>query len=115
MIRVGVVGLGMMGSMHIGAYHDIKNAELAAICDKDPARAGGDLSGAWSNLGEGGGDAIDMSVVKGTTELADLLAMEDLDLVDICVPTPFHAEVVPAALASGKHVICEKTPGPHCR
>jgi len=108
MVRVGVVGLGMMGAMHIGAYRGIENAELAAICDQDPARAGGDLSGAWSNLGDGGGDAIDMSVVKGTTDIGELLAMEHVDMIDICIPTPFHADIVPQALASGKHVLCEK-------
>jgi len=38
----------------------------------------------------------------------ELIAMSDVDVVDICVPTPFHLEIVETALAAGKHVLCEK-------
>ena len=41
-----------------------------------------------------------------------LIGNADVDIVDICVPTPDHADIVCAALAAGKHVFCEK---PLCR
>jgi predicted dehydrogenase len=37
-----------------------------------------------------------------------LLAIPDLDLVDICAPTMAHPELALAALKAGKHVLCEK-------
>ena len=108
MVNVGVVGLGMMGVMHINAYNKLDNARLVAICDQDAARASGDLSGAWSNLEMDDSNALDMSIIQGTTLLEEILAMDQVDLIDICVPTPFHQVVIQAALAAGKHVICEK-------
>ena len=41
-----------------------------------------------------------------------MIAKADIDVVDICVPTPFHCDYVIAALNAGKHVFCEK---PICR
>ncbi len=107
MVRIGVVGLGMMGTMHIASYKKIPGAQLVAICDQDPKKAAGDFSGNWGNI-EGGIKQMDMTGLKGTTRLDELLAMEDLDVVDICLPTPFHVEPVLAALKAGKHVMCEK-------
>ena len=37
-----------------------------------------------------------------------MIALDDVDVVDICLPTPAHGEVATAALAAGKHVLCEK-------
>ena len=39
---------------------------------------------------------------------AALIARDDVDLVDICTPGDTHAEIAVAALAAGKHVLCEK-------
>jgi len=108
MVRIGVVGLGMMGTMHLGAYRKIADAQLVAICDKDPKRASGDFSDAWSNLGDTGIKKLDMTGLCGTTELTELLQRSDVDVVDICLPTPFHADAAIAALRAGKHVLCEK-------
>lgn len=107
MIRVGVIGLGMMGRMHYANWQKIEGAEVVAIADADPKRAAGDLSGGWSNI-DGGAESLDMSRLHGTTDYKELVAMDDVDLVDVCVPTPFHAEIAIAALEVGKHVIGEK-------
>jgi len=107
MIRVGVIGLGMMGRMHYANWQKIDGAEVVAIADADAKRAAGDLSGGWSNI-EGGADALDMDRITGTTDYKALIAMENVDLVDVCVPTPFHAEMAVAGLQAGKHVVCEK-------
>ncbi len=107
MIRVGLIGLGFMGRMHIGAYGKIEGARIVAVADQDPRRASGDLSGQWGNIA-GAADRLDMTGVTGTTDFQALIRNPDVDLVDICVPTPAHEALAIAALEAGKHVVCEK-------
>jgi predicted dehydrogenase len=107
MPNIGVIGLGFMGRMHLAAYDKIEGATLVAVSDQDEKRASGDLSGGWGNI-EGAVDQLDMSSIKGTTDYNELLGWDDVDIVDICTPTPGHEEITLAALAAGKHVICEK-------
>jgi len=107
MIRVGIIGLGMMGRMHYANWGKVDGAEVVAVADSDPKRAAGDLADGWSNI-EGGAKSLDMDRIAGTTDPHALIAMENVDLVDVCVPTPFHAELAAAALVGGKHCVCEK-------
>ena len=107
MIRAGIIGLGMMGRCHYASWDAIDGATVTAIADSDPRRAEGDLSGGWSNI-DGGAEAFDMARITGTTDPLELIGMADVDVVDVCVPTPFHAELAIAALKAGKHVVCEK-------
>src|SRR6266516_3559792 len=94
MPRVGIIGLGGMGRTHFDVYRNIADAKIVALADADSKRASEALP-----------DARDASRVS---DFHELLAMKDLDIVDVCVPTMQHVEVVTAALAAGKHVICEK-------
>jgi predicted dehydrogenase len=107
MIRIGIIGLGFMGRMHIGAYQKIEGARIVAIADQDPKRARGDFSGGWGNIA-GSAEALDMAGITGTTDLQALIGSPDVDIVDICVPTPAHEGLAVAALRTGKHVLCEK-------
>src|SRR5215218_10761285 len=43
-----------------------------------------------------------------TTDWRDVLDRDDVQVVDICTPGDSHAEIALAALAAGKHVLCEK-------
>src|ERR1700755_924997 len=43
-----------------------------------------------------------------TTDWRELIARDDIDVIDICTPGDTHAEIALAALAVGKHVLCEK-------
>ncbi len=108
MIRIGLVGLGFMGKTHFGVYSALPQAQIVGICDIDKKRAAGDLSDTWGNIGSGGATKIDMGKIKGTTDYRELIARADVDVVDVCVPTPLHAEIAVAALEAGKHVVCEK-------
>lgn len=109
MIRIGIIGLGFMGKTHYGVYDRNPEAQVVAIADSDPKRAAGDLSGGWGNVETGAtSDQLPMDRIKGTTDWRELLAMAEVDVVDICLPTPTHVEIATAALATGKHVICEK-------
>jgi len=107
MTRIGIIGLGFMGRMHIGAYGKVPGARLVAIADQDAKRARGDFSGGWGNIA-GSADALDMTGITGTTDFQALIRHPDVDVVDICVPTPAHEALAVAALEAGKHVLCEK-------
>ena len=107
MINVGVIGLGMMGQMHLAAWSGIPGTRLRMVADTDPRRARGDFSGSWANM-EGGAKSIDFTKVTGTSDPMELINSDEIDLIDICVPTPFHLDLALAAIKSGKHVLCEK-------
>ena len=112
-VKVGIVGLGFMGTTHWGIYKGLKNAKIVALADVDAKKRKGDVSAVVGNIG--GGDnskPLDLTGVKVYDCALALTKDPDVDVVDICVPTPDHADIVCAALAAGKHVFCEK---PLCR
>ncbi|GAA3881605.1 Gfo/Idh/MocA family oxidoreductase [Streptomyces lacrimifluminis] len=100
-LGVGMVGYAFMGAAHsqgwrtVGRVFDLpRRPVLAAICGRDPGavRAAADRHG-WA---------------AAETDWRALLERDDVDLVDICTPGDSHAEIALAALAAGKHVLCEK-------
>ena len=106
-VNVAIVGLGFMGQTHIKAYQKIPGARLHAVCDSVRSPVDGVLPGISGNIT--GSDAIHLGDdVKAYKELDEVLADPEVDLVDLCVPTPVHHSQSLAALNSGKHVICEK-------
>ncbi len=106
-INVGVVGLGFMGLTHINAYRKIEGVRIVAVCDAVRQPVNGVLAGVAGNVA--GSDTVDLGAsVRAYTSIDDLLADEEVDLVDLCVPTPMHVPQTLAALRAGKHVICEK-------
>jgi predicted dehydrogenase len=108
MVRVGIIGLGFMGRMHYGAYQSVPDARIVAVCDADPRRASGDLTDGWSNVPGADVKRLPMTQIRGTTSWQDLIGWDDVDVIDVCLPTPQHLEVVTASIATGKHVLCEK-------
>ncbi len=95
MQNIALVGFGFMGTMHAQIYSQLRKARLAAVVDLDQAKATRDLA----KLGL-------KAPVYGT--LAEALAGQDIDVVDICLPTDLHAPFALEAIAAGKHVFCEK-------
>ncbi|WP_077800535.1 Gfo/Idh/MocA family protein [Streptomyces sp. JHA26] len=100
-LRVGMVGYAFMGAAHsqgwrtAGRVFDLPlNPVMTAICgrDADAVRTAADRYG-WASA---------------ETDWRALVEREDIDLVDICTPGDSHAEIALAALAAGKHVLCEK-------
>ena len=100
-LRVGMVGYAFMGAAHsqgwrtVGRVFDLpRRPVLAALCGRDASavRAAADRHG-WASA---------------ETDWRALIARDDIDLVDICTPGDSHAEIALAALAAGKHVLCEK-------
>ncbi len=93
-VRIGVLGTGNIAPLNVAGYLEHPQAEVIAVCDNRPdkARAAADEWGA----------------PKVYTDLADLLADDDVDAVEICTPTMLHKEHVLATIAAGKHVSCQK-------
>jgi len=92
-LRAIIVGAGFAGGQHVDALRRL-NVHVAAVVGSDPARA----RAAASRLG----------VEHGMADLDSALAVPDVDVVHVTVPNAQHVPVVTAALAAGKHVICEK-------
>lgn len=93
-LRVGVVG-GRIGAQHIDAYKMLpEQYEVRAFCDIAPA------------MREEVGQKYQIPVLLGSLE--ELLARDDIDIVDLCTPSGLHFAQTSAALRAGKHVVCEK-------
>lgn len=108
MIKVGLIGLGGMGRAHFGCYKNSPGAQLVALCDINPAKLRGDWSGVSLNLDPTKSGLVDLSAFETYSEIQEILANPEIDMIDICLPTPLHAEVSIAAMRAGKHVFCEK-------
>ncbi|HET8550727.1 MAG TPA: Gfo/Idh/MocA family oxidoreductase, partial [Bryobacteraceae bacterium] len=101
-MRIGMVGLGFMGSTHLRAYKSIPDAEIVAVFSRNERSLSGDLTHIKGNIG-GPGEKMDFSGVRAYRELDGILADPDVDALDICLPTHFHAGTAVRALRSGKH------------
>jgi predicted dehydrogenase len=106
-MKIAVVGLGFMGSVHLRALREVKGAELAAIFGTDERQLSGDLSATQGNLG-GTAGKFDFSAIKCYRELEAVFADPDIDAVDLCLPTYLHEAAAIDALRAGKHVLVEK-------
>lgn len=107
MTKIGIVGIGFMGMIHYYAIQRITGAEVVAICTRDPKKLAGDWTGIQGNFGPRGG-MEDLSNVRKYNEIDELLADEEVELVDICLPTHLHKSVSMASLNAGKHTLVEK-------
>jgi predicted dehydrogenase len=108
MINVGLIGIGAMGRMHFNCYQNNPNARLHAICDSNEAKLRGDWSSISLNLDDTKSESVDLSGIKTYSDVEAILADPEIDMIDICLPTPLHAQITIAALHAGKHVLCEK-------
>jgi predicted dehydrogenase len=96
-----MVGYAFMGTAHSQAWRTVNRvfdlpvrARMVAVAGRDPAA----VAIAADRLGWAG----------SVTDWRDLVARDDIDLIDICTPGDSHAQIALAALAAGKHVLCEK-------
>lgn len=91
-LRVGLLGMGMIGVQHAAALHDLRDhVELRAYTGSSPdgaARAG------WPDAERVSRD--------------ELYARDDVDIIVICTPSDGHATQALEALGAGKHVVVEK-------
>ncbi|GAA0951855.1 Gfo/Idh/MocA family oxidoreductase [Actinocorallia libanotica] len=100
-LGVGMVGHAFMGRVHsqawrsVGAFFDLPvRPSMTVLAGRSQTRA----SAAAAELGWAGAE----------TDWRRLLERDDVHVIDICTPGDTHAEIAIAALAAGKHVLCEK-------
>ncbi len=92
-IKVGVVGTGFIGPAHIEALRRLPNVEVVALCEV--------------NIELATEKAKQLGIPKAYV-FDDLLNDKSITSVHICTPNFLHYSQSKAALAAGKHVICEK-------
>jgi predicted dehydrogenase len=102
-----VIGLGFIGRIHLRAYQQIEACQIQAVCDHARRPVDGVLPAVTGNLPDSGKIFLDNEVAVCRT-LEEVLGLAEVDLVDLCVPTPLHHPMAIAALRAGKHVLCEK-------
>jgi predicted dehydrogenase len=107
MINVGVIGLGMMGLTHLDVYAGLEGVRVAAIADADESRRTGKVKASGNVEGQAQG-GFDVTKVKGYADGMELIRDPNVQLVDVCLPTPLHKAFTLAALEAGKHVLVEK-------
>ena len=108
-VRVGVIGLGMMGATHLDAYAKMDHVRVVAVADRDADRLSGKASAGGNIEGQAkGGFDLTRADLHKHTDAQDLIDDPDVDVVDICLPTPLHLPVGLASLEAGKHTLIEK-------
>lgn len=93
-LKVGVIGCGTISKYrHLPEYDANSKVEIVAVCDlvEERAQAYAEQYGA-----------------KAFTDYQELLNIEEIDAVSVCLPNYLHAPVSIDALNAGKHVLCEK-------
>ena len=108
MVKVGVIGLGMMGLTHLDAYAKNKNVKIAAICDSDPARLSGTAHAAGNIEGQAQSTISELTDVERCSDAFDVIGNSNIDLVDVCLPTDMHVKFGCEVLRAGQHLMIEK-------
>lgn len=88
--RVGVIGVGSMGSHHARVYAELHEAELVGVHDVDADRAAA------------------VAARHGTVALTADELLEEAEAVSVAVPTRYHHEVARRAIDAGVDVLVEK-------
>lgn len=90
MQRIGLAGFGFIAKNHLEAYQQLPNVEVTAICTR---RKPEELAGFTGTV---------------LSDYDEFLRRDDVDVIDICIPTFLHEEYVIKAARAKKDVICEK-------
>lgn len=106
MLKTGLLGLGGIGkSAHLPPHLLLEKegvSKLVAVCDISPERFESNIE---TNVG---GSAILPDEIHRYTDFEEMIKSEELDIIDICLPTYLHAPYTLRALETGHHVLCEK-------
>ncbi len=95
-LRVGFIGAGRISDLHALEYLRNERARIVAVCDID------------RDIAQKQARKWDVPDDRVFTEYHDLLALKDVDLVEILLPHHLHREAMLAAAAAGKHISLQK-------
>jgi predicted dehydrogenase len=90
-LKVGVIGTGHLGRLHIRLFKEVKNCDLVGIYDKEPDKA------------KSCGKEFEVKVFEQAEDL-----LKSVDAVSIVATTSAHYELAKRSLEAGKHVFIEK-------
>jgi len=93
-IKVGVIGCGRIGIVHLGAITKAPNVRPVIVSNPTVSKAEQ--------------AAAQFGVPRFTADAMDVITDPEVDAVWICSPSSFHADQIKACAENGKHVFCEK-------
>lgn len=93
-IKIGIIGTGVGIRTHLKAFKNIENCEVDAIVGSSKERAV-QFAKQWD-------------IPIACTNYKELCDIDDIDLVCICSPNPYHYDAMKYAISKGKNIICEK-------
>ena len=97
-LKVGIIGVGGIAGSHFPGWKASQHAEMVAFADP--------VAPVLERV------AKEQGITKTYAKPEDLIADPDIDIIDICTPSAYHAPLAVAALEAGKNVICEKPLAP---
>lgn len=100
-VGIGIVGYGMMGRAHAYGYALAPRVRDLPVVPRLRVISGRDSAAVAAAAARYG-------VEEWTPDWRELVARVDVRIVDICTPPGVHGEIVEAAVAAGKAVVCEK-------
>ena len=101
-LGIAMIGYGGIGRVHVMAYRALPY--LYGL----PADTINIVGVATTRQETAEKAAREIGCDVWTTDFRELLARDDVDLIDCCVPNHKHEEIITAAAAAGKHIYCEK-------
>ncbi|MFQ5690895.1 MAG: Gfo/Idh/MocA family protein [Gemmatimonadota bacterium] len=102
LVRIGFVGVGGMGSVHVQNLLSIEGVRLQAVCDIRPEHA--ERARRWAVEACQPEPAL---YTRGERDFVRMCETEDLDLVYTATPWRWHVPVCVAAMENGKHAATE--------
>ena len=91
-VKIGIIGVGNMGSAHVVSIGQLANAKLTAICDINPEKL----------------KRYNPKEIQLFTDSKEFCRKADIDAVIVATPHYFHVPLAIEALKNKKHVIVEK-------
>lgn len=93
-IKIGVIGTGFIGPVHIEAMRRLGYVDIVALADINE-----EVARQKANM---------LSIPAAYGDYKKLLADPEIEVVHICTPNNLHYSMTKEAMAAGKHVVCEK-------
>ncbi|MGH2361616.1 MAG: Gfo/Idh/MocA family protein [bacterium] len=94
-LRIGIVGLGFGGTVHLPAFLSLPGVQVVGVADSGSGRARRVAAGVGRD-------------VRAWDSWKEAVEGDDVDAISVATPPYVQAEIVRAALGAGKHVLCEK-------
>jgi predicted dehydrogenase len=110
-VGIGIVGTGFLATTRARCWSRVAGASVVAVAGRRPDAAREFIEQAREHLNDAGSPptSAERSTRVHAHESVDRLLSDDsVFVVDVCVPNVAHPEIVRAAAAAGKHVICTK-------